>query len=491
MRERELKFEVGPRFELPPLDDIDADVVVVPRERQELETEYHDSSDLRLTRWGVSLRYRQTEGWTVKLPRTSKGAAVERDEISFPGPPGRPPRAAIDLLTAFLRRERPSPLIRMRTVRTGVDLYRDEEVAVEVVDDRVVILDGDPEAGTFREVEAEATADDGTLLDRVDERLRSAGAGESDPAPKVVRALGERAPRAPEVVVPDLPQDATVSQVIRAALASSVSRVLAHDAGVRLDEDPEDVHQARVGTRRLRSDLRTFSDFVESTWADPLGDYVRWLGGLLGEVRDADVLGAWLREAVLAISEDDAAGVPAILKRLANQREDARTDLMRGVRGERYLGLLDRLVNAARVPVVTPSAEIPASDAADAILERPWKRFRKAVRKLGPEPSDEQLHRVRIRAKRTRYAAEALEPVLGKEIRRFAKAAARVQEVLGDHQDAVVTQGWLRRSAMRSGPRAAFAAGRLAGVAAEQRLQARKRFPDAWDEVMDRRPSWV
>ena len=59
-------------------------------------------------------------------------------------------------------------------------------------------------------------------------------------------------------------------------------------------------------------------------------------------------------------------------------------------------------------------------------------------------PTDEQLHRVRIHAKRTRYAAEALLPVARKDARRFAAAAADLQGVLGEQHDAIVMRGWLR-----------------------------------------------
>ena len=67
-----------------------------------------------------------------------------------------------------------------------------------------------------------------------------------------------------------------------------------------------------------------------------------------------------------------------------------------------------------------------------------------AVKKLGDPPTDEDLHSVRIGAKRCRYAAEAVAPTIGKRARTFARAAADLQQVLGDHHDAVVAEGWLR-----------------------------------------------
>ena len=120
------------------------------------------------------------------------------------------------------------------------------------------------------------------------------------------------------------------------------------------------------------------------------------------------------------------------------------------MRSDRYLDLLDRLLAAARV--------VPSSDgAADLDLELgdlvagPWKKLRRAVEALGDEPPDVALHAVRIRAKRCRYAAEAVSPAIGKPAKRFAAAVAGVQDVLGEHQDAVVAGQWLRAHATAGG----------------------------------------
>ena len=75
------------------------------------------------------------------------------------------------------------------------------------------------------------------------------------------------------------------------------------------------------------------------------------------------------------------------------------------------------------------------------LVATPWKKLRDAVQDLDDDPPDEDLHAVRIRAKRARYAAEAVAPAIGKAAKRFASAVADVQEVLGNHQDAVVAGG--------------------------------------------------
>jgi len=87
-----VKLGAGPAFHLPDLNGVLDGVTVTPPEAVRLETVYYDTPDLRLARWGVSLRYRAGEGWTLKLSPSTEQGMLERDEITFPG--GRHSRPA-------------------------------------------------------------------------------------------------------------------------------------------------------------------------------------------------------------------------------------------------------------------------------------------------------------------------------------------------------------------------------------------------------------
>lgn len=78
-----MKLAVDESFELPELDDTVEGAC--PGESVEKTTYdvYYDTSDLRLARWGCTMRHRQGKGWTVKLPVESKGRVVARDEIDL------------------------------------------------------------------------------------------------------------------------------------------------------------------------------------------------------------------------------------------------------------------------------------------------------------------------------------------------------------------------------------------------------------------------
>jgi CHAD domain-containing protein len=482
MKEREAKLAAPPGFEVPELGGPEDGFQAEPQPDRRLRTTYYDTEDLRLARWGASLRYRPGEGWTVKLPEGENGVLLVRTEHVFPGDGRRPPAAALALVRPFVRTSQLAPTVRMRTLRHPVELREPAGSRLaELVDDEVQVLDGSRIVGRFRELEVELDeAADADLLDEVLDRLLQAGAKAAEPTPKYVRALGGRERvLGPEVVPPEVDADAGVETLLRHDLASGTLRLFRHEAGVRTGEDPEAVHQARVATRRLRSTLRTFSELLDKEWTDRLRDDLKWLADLLGQVRDTDVLLARFSGHLAGLPADDAKVGPRLLATLVDQRDQARRRLLGAMAQDKYAKLLDDLVAAAAAPALLPGADRPAAEAMPPLVAKPWKKLRKAVRKAGDDPADDQLHQIRIRAKRARYAAEAVEPAIGKPAEDYADAVADLQSVLGDHQDAVVGEAWLREAAASSRRDVALVAGLL--IAAERASAAETR--DRWQPV--------
>lgn len=478
--ERELKFVPRGEFDLAAVD-LDGELTIDAVETKHQQANYYDTADLRLVRSGASLRFRDDDGWTVKLPGTSDVALV-RTELHVDGDAGQPPPAARDLVAALARRAPLEEAARIDTVRHRF-VTRDQngEPVAELVDDHVTVHGIGQKLSGFRELEIEFADRAGDeLVRRVAKAFERAGAGEPQQLSKIARALGPRALDAPELVPPaTLDFASTPTEVLRAALSRSTARLLAHDPGVRLGGDAEDVHQARVATRRMRSDLRTFRPALDPGWDESLRDELKWLGGLLGEVRDADVLLERLEEQVAELPEVDRPAGERILDVLRAEREVSREALLAGMRSERYFALLDRLLAASRaVPGSTDGTdlELELSD----LVATPWKKLRQAVHELDDDPPDTELHAVRIRAKRARYAAEAVAPAVGKAAKKFASAVAGVQEVLGDHQDAVVAGQWVRDHVPADDPAAAFVAGQLVMLEAAAADASRAEWPDAW-----------
>ena len=494
--ETEVKMGAWAGFELPSLDGVADDVTAVDRVPRTLMAVYYDTPDLRLARWGVTVRHRTGDGsgWTVKLPEGDDGPALVRRELTFEGPPGRMPAGAKSLIRAYTRDTPLVPVARIRTVRTGLDLLDSEgAVVAEVVDDEVSVLHGGRVATRFREVEVELGArPPAGLLDTVVALLRQAGAGEPDSTPKLMHALGARAQAPPEVAPVTLGKNPSAADLVRQAISAAVDRIMRHDPGVRIGDDPEDVHQARVGTRRLRSDLRTFAALLDEEWLASLRDELRWLAGALGEVRDDDVLIDRLRRQAATLPEPDTGALAPIFRRLAIERDKARSELLEAMESPRYVALLERLIDAARQPQYRKGAEAPAAEVVPGLVAKPWRKLRKAVDALPADPPDSDLHQIRILAKRTRYAAEAAAPLVGKKAKAFASAVADLQEILGDHQDAVVAEAWLRGAVEGADAAVSLAAGELIAVQMAQAAEGRRLWRKAWKKASaEKLRSWM
>jgi len=483
-QEHEFKFLVPDDFEMPGLDDLCARSTATVVEQT---ATYYDTPDLRLARAGASLRFRDDDGWTVKLPTDAEdddSPALVRSEFVFGGRASAPPTEALELVAALVRTARLAPAARLRTVRHRSELRAGIDPVGTLTDDDCTVVDGRV-GGRFREIELELAEDapSGTVLDVV-ARLRAAGAADEAPLPKVVRALGPTATAPADVVSYSVGKPATVDAVIRHAVSDAVAKLVASDPVVRIGDDPEGVHQARVATRRLRSHLRTFRDLLDPDWTQSLREELKWLGDELGAVRDADVLLERLEGRVAELEPDDQSSAEPLLGRLRHEREGARAVLLDGLRSDRYLQLLDRLVDAAQRPRVVMLVGINHDDTLRDLVRKPWKHLRAAVDDL-PEPApDAALHQVRIRAKRARYAAEVVEPAFGKSARQFAKSVTDVQDVLGEHQDSVVAAAWLRANALTLGDaRAIYVAGELGAMERAAAETSRAEWPKVWKQA--------
>ncbi len=483
--EQEVKLQVPRRFDLSALQSGVDGYTASTVEAKTLRTTYFDTDDLRLVRWGCSLRYRKGDGWTLKLPCSDNDTptGLRRAEHVFPDEGLQPPAPALELASGFLRGKPVHPVAKLRTVRKSIRLHgiAGEDIA-EVVDDDVRVMQDGRVADRFREVEIELLA--GAPADALPELtrwLQNAGAGAIDLTPKNIRALGPSALAPTELQMPQPTADSPASDVVRFALASSVEQLLRSDAALRLNMDPETVHKARVATRRLRSDLRSFLPLLQNEWARALRDNITWLADELGSVRDADVLVARLRAHATRLPAEDTQAAEAVIDRFEAQSTAARQKLLGVLRDKRYVDLLEELVSAAADPKTVPMAQSSARTVIADLVERPWKKLCKTMDQLGEDADDDKLHKVRIKAKRCRYAAEAVSPVGGKAVTRFAKRMQKVQTILGDLHDAVVAEHRLRQ--IKGDPEEVFVAGGLAAMESQAANEARASWRKAWKKA--------
>lgn len=465
VREHEVKLEVDDGFDVPGLDGVVAGAAVSSTSDHHVEDTYYDTEDLRLLRWGCTLRHRKRKGWTVKLPVSRTEHVLSRDEINFQGRAGKPPDEALTVVTPYARGRSLQVIARLDTRRTAHAITSAAgELLVEVVDDRTSCQARDGTNSNFRQVEAElGPGADPAVLEQVADRLIAAGARHDTDGIKVVKALGLPSLDAPDVVAVALGKDPAAGAVLRQALARSAGQMVT-ELPVALVGDAHGVHQARVATRRLRSDLRTFEPLLDPGSARQLHDDLKPLADHLGAIRDTDVLLARFDETLADHPEIDREAAERALDVLASQREAGRKALADYVNTDTFHRILDSVVANANEPALVSTADAPAADLLPALVRKRWQKLDKTASRLADHPDAAALHEVRLRAKRTRYAAEAVSGAFGKRARRFAKSLAEVQDLLGVRNDCVVAEEWLTTNAEQLDPAAAFAAGRLAQV---------------------------
>lgn len=488
MLERELKLAPPARFALPELSGVAGVTSVDALPPLELRSVYFDTEDLRLARFGATLRWRSGEEpgalWTVKLPDSAEGSVAHRAEHQFVAAPGamEVPAAAIDLVLALTRG---APLQRSAELRTRRARWALKGPAgdplAELVHDRVSVIERRRVAARFEELEIEAVAADDDQLRELGARLRELGATDSEPMPKAVRALGVRATAPPDVVRVSLADRPLGGEIVQFAVADCALRLLAHDPATRLG-DAEALHQMRVATRRLRSQLRSLAPLVDHEWGNGLRSELRWLGDGLGTVRDLDVQ----REQIAAIGADLLRDIGPLLSTIDRRRDDAFAALLADLRGQRYLALLDGLVAGAAGPPLTALASAPAADVVGAGVRRPWRRAGRQVRALDDQSPTSAFHALRVALKRTRYANEllalTLPPRHATRARSFGVRLAELQDLLGQIQDASAGIGLIEALArdQPQGRDSLLAAGRLLEREAARMAAVRTTFEPAW-----------
>ena len=194
----------------------------------------------------------------------------------------------------------------------------------------------------------------------------------------------------------------------------------------------------RVAVRRLRATLRASRPLFGRSAVDGLRDELGWLGTALGRVRDLDMVAGSVAAELGALEGSTRRESRALLRRLDADRDRAWDRLHVVLDGARYARLLRRLKT---LPGRAPRGATDISLAAAAAAE--WQTLRRAVKHLPGHPSAAELHEIRIRVKRSRYAAELARAAGGRRAEKFIDQAKAIQGILGEHQDAVVIEEYL------------------------------------------------
>jgi CHAD domain-containing protein len=262
-----------------------------------------------------------------------------------------------------------------------------------------------------------------------------------------VRAARPAGPgQAQAVIAGTQPRRASsAGDVVLAYLRTQAHTLASLEPLVRADAF-DSVHQMRVATRRLRATFRSFGTVIPRADSEHAAAELKWLGGLLGAARDAEVLPAHLEATLRRVPVELLIG--PVLARVqgyfAPRRAAARAELIEALDSPRYAALLADLDQLAAGPPRGAQAGSPARDVLPAAVRRAYRQAKRRMRRAWHEPPgaarEVGLHEARKSARRARYAAEAASPASGKPARGFARQMKKVQSMIGDHQDTVLAR---------------------------------------------------
>lgn len=496
--------------------------------RRLLVSTYHDTPDQALRRAGAALRIRRdNRRWiqTFKRAGTAIGGLHAREEAEWIVPTDAldPAPLAPHLAALAPDAEPPIDVRRLRPVfttrfrRTAFDVDLDGTRAEVAIDIGGVTARGRTEP--ICEIEIELKSGDPLRLFDLAMVLAADIPFTVRMPSKAERgyALGRRVAAAPvDVQVLEIDRRTPARTAAALVVAACLDQMQANAAGAATREDPEFLHQFRVGARRLRvalAALPALAPHVDAARVEPIVADLRWLFGEIGPARDADV---WSTEVlprmVDAFTDPDAM---AALVRASNAlRRQDRSRARAALGDARHVVLqlrVGQLVAALGAPVVEPApgasggaAAVAAETGGDApvttttkseptladLLPASLARRRKRLRRNDPvDGTPEARHAVRIAAKKLRYTIELFAGDVGRKgrRRRLLRRVKALQAMLGDANDAAVAMGRLDRIA--AAPRApdaaviatargwlvGYATGRLAPLAEARRRVARAR----------------
>ncbi len=409
--EREIKLSVDDHFRLTKLPG-----TAIPRHL--LTSTYFDTSQYDLAHAGITLRRRVERGkqaWQLKLPLMK-----DRLEVELVDRRPLPPTLFRDLLFLHLRQRELLPVATLRVWRAGIRVRMDHTPVALVTIDQVSVIKDGAVLQRFRELEIEQVNGEDSTLPDLERQLRRAGADDHDGRPKLFRALS-LAVSNPE---PPPASDAPALDHVRWALARHARWLFAHDPGARLGREPESLHQMRVATRQLRAVLRAAKALMIPEWVDSLRKELRRLGRLLGPARDLDVQLAYFRQESAALEARDRRPLTPFIAHLEAQRNKAQEVLLNELKSARYLDLVRRLQEAPHDPTAVEST-MTLRDFA----KQEFSKLEKAIHQAGHAANNATIHKIRIKTKRARYAAELAEPAVAKQATRFINKARAVQDI--------------------------------------------------------------
>jgi triphosphatase len=416
---------------------------------QRLVDSYVDTDDWRMANAGFVVRTRrqgrrdeimlktaqwaEEEGLRQPLEACQELPASGLRDLGPDGPVGR--RAQ-----AIAGRKPLRQVLEVRTRRRSFTLRIDGADAAEVaLDDTVIVVGNGQRPMHLRRVEVRVFHEWMDALGPLVLQLRAACGLQPATLSKFEAGLlaqGVDIPGPPDLGSTEIGPDMNLGQLAYAVLRRQLAVLRAKEPGTRLGEDPEELHDMRVATRRLRAALDLFAEVLPIRSRHFRGE-LGWLAGVLGAVRDLDVQLEAQAAMVEPGNEELWADLTALLSR---ERDAARAALLAALDSVRWERLVSGMsAMAQQGPFRRSSATRLAALVAvpDLICSR-HAAVVKAARRAKRSGEAADFHRLRIRCKRLRYSLEFGAELYDGRTNRYTRQLTKLQNQLGLMQDAEV-----------------------------------------------------
>lgn len=427
-------------------------LTAVAKQPRRLFDRYLDTQDWRVARAGYVLRARRHgrhEEVTLKNLKPATAAGLRRrmeltEELQKNGSAGWGRDGPVtSRVAAMAGKQTLQPVLEVRTRRRPFALRAGDTEVAEVALDETTIIGGNEKPVRLRRVEVELDPGwVGTLEPIVEDLVEACGLRPASLSKfeAGLLGLGMSIPGPPQLGSTEISPRSTMAQLAFAVLRRHFGQLVVHEPGTRLGEDPEDLHDMRVATRRLRAALDVFADLLPVRAHNARGE-LGWLGDVLGAIRDLDVQ--------LERHEADVADVHELLgmsaaeeleplrQRLLQQRSAARATLLDALDSERYQHLIETMTSMVRrgVPRRTPLARSLGLVGMPDLIQERHRKARKAARRAHKSGLASDYHRLRIRCKRLRYCLEFTRNIYDARTERYVRKLTKLQDLLGALQD--------------------------------------------------------
>ena len=497
--ETELKFE------------LDSDMVAKLREHpalaepadpKRLRSVYFDTPHHDLKNSGVTLRVRESDDGYIQTVKRRQGAGLfDRDEWESavagvrPDPEAFGKTPAAGVLNGDAHKLAP---IFATVVDRRVCLWRQGDALVELsLDEGEITAGGQHEP--IRELELELKEGQASALFslardlalRAPMRLSFDSKGE-----RGYRLAGHDGVAAIKAERTALSSKMTAGEAFRRVVRSTLAQIAGNAQLLRRARMPDALHQTRVGLRRLRAALVAFKSIVEDDVFAHVRAETKWLAGELDEARDLDVFLHETFDPAQDAAEEDAA-LAALGVRLRHAQADAYERAVAAIESPRFAALLLDVAAWVEVGPWTQGEgarrDQPVAAFGATALSQLHQKVCKAGRRLA-ELDPPARHKLRIKAKKLRYAAEFFGGAFGHKAERrrrsFLAALKALQESLGQLNDIAVARTLGPRFVGQRSGDLAFTAGLIVGRREREEPELLKASVAAFEAFEGARPFW-